>query len=174
MKESHIMLHSLLGHLKDIGIILLRVDDNSMMNKALAKFSFDLSSTASIVCGDFNDGLKELTSIAHEAGHVLIHKKMSRDETRDYVCIMFVINKLGVDKISPEAQEFILKVEAEASRKGFQLLTNIGVQDGELLTIKQMMKRWYASYECMCHEKAVSGAREKILTDNNPVFCDLL
>ena len=170
MKESNLKLHALLDHLKDIGIMLVRVNDNSMTNKALAKFSFDLRSQASIVCGCFSDGLKELTSIAHEAGHVLIHKKMNRDETRDYVCIMFVVNKLGVDKVSPAAQEIILKMEAEASNKGFQILKNIGVQDGDLLAVKQMMKKWYASYEAMCQEEAVNWAWEKILRENNPVF----
>ena len=170
MKESHLKLRALLGHLKDIGIMLVRVNDNSMTNKALAKFSFDLGSPASIICGHFNDGLKELTSIAHEAGHVLIHKKMNRDETRDYVCIMFVVNKLGVDKVSPAAQEIILKVEAEASKKGLQILKNIGVQDGDLLTVRQMMKKWYASYEAMCQEEAVNRAWKNISRENNPVF----
>jgi hypothetical protein len=170
MKESHLKLRALLGHLKDIGIMLVRVNDNSMTNKALAKFSFDLRSPASIVCGYFSDGLKELTSIAHEAGHVLIHKKMNRDETRDYVCIMFAVNKLGVDNISPSAQKFILEVEAEASKKGLQILKKIGVQDRDLLPVKQMMQRWYSTYERMCQAEAVNGAWENILKNNNPVF----
>ena len=78
-------MQALLNYLDEVNILFTRVSDESMRDKAVAKFTFDLASPACILCGDFQDGMRELTSIAHEAGHVMIHQNMNREETRNYI-----------------------------------------------------------------------------------------
>ena len=163
-------LQTLLDYLDEANILFSRVSRDSMGDKAVAKFTFDLASPACILCGNFQDRIKELTSIAHEAGHVMIHRSMNREETRNYVCTMFAVNKMGVGRIAPTAQEYILEVEAEASAKGLAILKKIGVNNGELEAAKEMMSRWYASYENQCRKDVVKKVREKIMNDKNPAL----
>lgn len=170
MKDDNTLRATLLRYLKKNKIRITRVSDGSMQDRAVAKFSFDLACPASILCGSFQDRTKELISIAHEAGHVMIHKKMSREEIRNYICTMFAANKLGVEKIAPSAQASILEIEAEASAKGLEILQKIGIGDGDLWIVKEMMSRWYGSYEKRCEEDVVKTAREKIMKGKNPVF----
>jgi len=170
MKDLKKLKKTLFRYLKENEIQFSQILDNSMQNRAVAKFSFDLGSPACILCGPFRDEAKELTSIAHEAGHVVIHNKMTREELRNYVCTMFAANKLGVGKIAPLAQAFILETEATASAKGLDILQKIGVEDGDLRTVKEMMSQWYATYEKQCQDDVVKNAREKIIQDKNPAF----
>ena len=163
-------LQVLLDYLDEANILFSRVSDDSMSDKAVAKFTFDLASPACILCGNFQDRIRELTSIAHEAGHVVIHRNMNREETRNYVCTMFAVNKMGVGRIALTAQEYILEVEAEASAKGLAILKKIGIDDGELEAVKDMMSRWYASYENECRKDVVKKVREKIVNDKNPTL----
>jgi hypothetical protein len=170
MKDLEKLKKTLFRYLKEKKIQFFRISGDSMQDRAVVKFSFDLGSPACILCGFFQDGAKELTSIAHEAGHVLIHKKMNREDTRNYLCTMFAANKMGVEKIAPSAQAFILEIEAKASAKGLDILKKIGIKDGDLRTMKAMMSRWYATYEEQCHEDVVKQVREKIIDDNNPAL----
>ncbi len=147
-----------------------RVSRDSMKDKAIAEFSFDLSAPACILCGHFQDKTKELISIAHEAGHVMVYKKMNREKTRDYLCTMFAANKMGVNKISQSGQEVILEVEAEASATGLDILKEIGLEDGDLRFVKKMMSQWYATYEESCREDVAKKVREKLINDKNPSF----
>ncbi len=163
-------LQALLDHLDETDILFSRVSDDSMSDKAVAKFTFDLASPACILCGNFRDRIKELASIAHEAGHVVIHRNMNREETRNYVCTMFAVNKMGVSRIASTAQEYILEVEAEASAKGLAILKKIGIDDGELEAVKDMMSGWYPSYENECRKDVVKKVREKIVNDKNPAI----
>lgn len=163
-------LQALLDYLDEANILFSRVSDDSMSDKAVAKFTFDLVSPACILCGNFQDRIRELTSIAHEAGHVMIHRNMNREETRNYVCTMFAVNKMGLGRIGLTTQEYILEVEAEASAKGLAILKKIGINDGELEAVKNMMSRWYASYENECREDVVKKVREKIVNDKNPAL----
>ncbi len=170
VKDPDIKLKELLEYLDEANILFSRVSEDSMKDKAVAKFTFELSSPASILCGSFQDRTVELTSIAHEAGHVMIHRKMNREATRNYVCIMFAANKMGVSKIAPIAQEFILEVEAEASARGVGILTKVGIEQGELRPVKKIMSRWYASYENQCRENVVKKVRAQIIQGKNPAF----
>ena len=163
-------LQALLDYLDEADILFSRVSGDSMGDKAVAKFTFDLASPACILCGNFQDEIKELASIAHEAGHVMIHRSMNREETRNYVCTMFAVNKMGVGRLAPTAQEYILEVEAEASAKGLAILKKIGINDGELEAAKVLMSRWYASYENQCRKDVVKKVREKIINDKNAAF----
>jgi hypothetical protein len=144
--------------------------DDSMKERAVAKFSFDPGSPASILCGSFRDGAKELISIAHEAGHVMVHKKMNREENRNFVCTMFAANKMGVRRIAPFAQAIILETEAKASAKGLDILQRIGIEDGDLRIVKEMMSRWYTTYEKQCQDNVVKEIRKRVLKEKNPVF----
>ncbi len=161
-------LSELLDYLDKADIRFTRVSDRSMKNRAVAKFTFELGMPASILCGRFQDKTVELTSIAHEAGHVMIHRKMNRDETRNYVCTMFAANKMGVNKIAPAAQESILEIEAEASRRGLDILKKVGPEHGEHGRVKTIMSRWYASYENQCREEVVKKVRAQMVQDKNP------
>ena len=76
----------------------------------------------------------------------------------------------GAGRIASIAQEYILQVEAEASAKGLAILKEIGIHDGELHVVKEMMSRWYVSYENQCSEDVVKKVREKIVNDKNPAF----
>ncbi len=170
MKDYGKQRETLLRYLEENEILITLVSDASMKDKAVAKFSFDLGSPACILCGSFRDRAKELISIAHEAGHVMIHKKMNREEIRSYVCTMFAANKMGVGKIAPSAQASILEIEAEASANGLDILQKIGFEDGDLRLVKEVLSRWYASYEKQCPDDVVKMAREKIVGNKNPVF----
>jgi len=170
LKDSPLKLQALFDYLEEANILFSRVSDDSMSDKAVAKFTFDLASPACILCGNFQDRIKELASIAHEAGHVVIHRNMNREETRNYVCTMFAVNKMGVGRIALTAQEYILELEAEASAKGLAILKKIGINDGELEAVKNMMSKWYASYENECRKDVVKKVREKIANDKNPAL----
>ncbi len=163
MIDSQKKLQALLGFLKKDGILFSRVSEDSMKDRAVAKFSFNPEDSACILYGSFQDRLKELTYIAHEAGHILTYKKMNREETRNYLCTMFAANKMGLEKIASGAQRFILEVEAEASARGLAILREIGVGDGDLTSVKQMMSQWYATYEKRCQKDVVKEVRKRIL-----------
>jgi len=163
-------LQVLLDYLNEANILFSRVSGDTMSDKAVAKFTFDLASPACILCGNFQDRIKELASIAHEAGHVMIYRNMNREATRNYVCTMFAVNKMGVGRIAPTVQEYILELEAEASAKGLAILKKIGINDGELEAAKNMMSRWYASYENQCWKDVVERVRQKIMNDRNPAL----
>ena len=136
----------------------------------MAKFSFDPETPACILCGTFTDGVREIISIAHEAGHVMVHKKMNREKMRDYICTIFAANRMGIGKIAPFAQAFILETEAKASARGLDLLQKIGIGDGNLKIVRNLMSRWYATYEQQCPDDVVKKAREKIMQDKNPAI----
>ena len=170
LKDSPLKLQALLDYLYEANILFSRVSGDSMSDKAVAKFTFDLTSPACILCGNFQDRIKELASIAHEAGHVVIYRNMNREETRNYVCTIFAANKMGVGRIASTAQEYILEVEAEASAKGLAILRKIGIDDGKLEAAKDMMSGWYASYENQCRKDVVKKVREKIINDKNPAL----
>jgi hypothetical protein len=95
---------------------------------------------------------------------------MTRAELREYVCTMFAANKLGVGNIAPPAQAFILEIEAQASAKGLDILQKIGIGDGDRRIVKEMMSRWYETYEKQCQNDVVKKAREMIIRDKNPAF----
>ena len=170
MTDFEKLKETLLRYLEENKIPFSHVSDETMKDRAVAKFSLDLGSTACILCGPFQDRAKELICIAHEAGHVMIHKKMDKDETRNYVCTMFAANKIGVEKIAPAAQAFVLEIEAEASAKGLDILKRIGIGDGDLGIVKEMMSRWYATYERLCRKDIVNKVREKIMQHKNPAL----
>ncbi len=170
VKDPDIKLQELLKYLDEADILFSRVPEDSMKNRAVAKFTFELGFPASILCGQFQDRTIELTSIAHEAGHVIIHRKMNREETRNYVCTMFAANKMGVNKIAPAAQECVLEVEAEASARGMDILKKVGIKQGELRLVKEIMSRWYESYEKQCLEGVVKKVRAQIIQNKNPAL----
>ncbi len=170
MKDPDLKLKALLEYLNEADILFSRVTEASMKDRAVAKFTFELGSPASILCGRFQDRTIELTSIAHEAGHVMIHRKMNREETRNYVCTMFAANKMGINKIAPTAQESVLEIEAEASARGVDILTKVGIEQGELGLVKEILSRWYASYENQCREDVVKKVRAQIIQDKNPAI----
>jgi len=170
MKDYDKLKRMLLLYLEENNIPFSQVHDNVMRDRAVAEFSFDLGSPASILCGFFGDRTKELISIAHEAGHVLVHQKMDREEIRNYICTMFAANKMGIAKIAPLAQAFILEIEAKASANGLVILQKIGIGDGDLGIVKALMSQWYATYEKQCPDYVVKKVREKVVKNKNPVF----
>ncbi|RLC31745.1 MAG: hypothetical protein DRH37_02365 [Deltaproteobacteria bacterium] len=170
MRHPEKLKKALLDHLKDAGIAFSQVQDESMRERAVAKFSFDPGTPACILCGTFTDRVKELICIAHEAGHVMVHKEMNREETRNYICTMFAANKMGLGKIAPFAQAFVLETEARSSARGMALLRKIGIADGDLSTVRKLMSQWYASYEKQCEEAIVKNVRKKIMLDRNPAI----
>ena len=165
MKNFERLKEVLFCYLMENEIPFSRISDDSMKERAVVKFSFDPGSPACILCGSFRDGARELTSIAHEAGHVMIQKKMNREETRNYVCTMFAANKMGVGRIAPFAQAVILEIEAKASAKGLDILQKVGIKDGDLRFVKEMMSRWYATYEKQCRDDVVKEARKRVLEE---------
>jgi hypothetical protein len=170
MIDSQTILRVLLNYLEESEVLFTRVSSDSMKDKAVAEFSFDLSAPACIMCGHFQDKTKELISIAHEFGHVMIYKKMNREKTRDYLCTMFAANKMGANKISLSGQEVILEVEAEASVNALDILKDIGLEDGDLSAVKKMMSLWYATYEKSCWKDVAKKVREKLIKDKNYSF----
>jgi len=170
VKDPDLKLKGLLEYLDEADILFARASESSMKDRAVAKFTFELGSSASILCGRFQDRTIELISIAHEAGHVMIHRKMSREEVRNYVCTMFAANKMGIHKIAPVAQECILEIEAEASAKGVGILKKVGMKQGELRLVEKTMSRWYASYENQCREDVVKKVRAQIIQEKNPAL----
>ena len=170
MEHIHLKIQSLLDYLGTDQILFSRVDGDSMRDRAVARFTFDLGLPASILCGHFQDGINELVAIAHEAGHVMIHRNMDREEKRDYVCTMFAVNKMGVNQIGQAAQEHVLTLEAEASAKGLEILKNIGLKHEDLDKVKELMSKWYATYENQCLENVVLKVREQIEKEGNPAL----
>jgi len=170
MKASQKILRSLLNYLKESGIQFSRVSSDKMNDRAVAEFSFDLQNPPCILCGPFQDKTKEIISIAHEAGHVMIYRKMNREQVRAYLCAMFAAHGIGLAGISPAGQKFILLVEAEASAKGSAILKEVGVTHEDLVTVKKLMARWYATYERLCRKDVVIKMREKNLNNEDTAF----
>jgi len=131
--------HLLLSYLEEEGIRLLQVSKDHMKGKAVVKFHFGLKTAPCILCGPFQDRAREIVCIAHESGHVMTYKEMSREESRTYLCTMFAAHGIGLDKISPNGQEFILGVEARASVSGFNILKEIGVAPHDLKRVTKLL-----------------------------------
>lgn len=170
VETIRLKIQALLDYLDGAEILISRTDGGSMSDRAVARFTFDLGLPATILCGHFQERIKELVAIAHEAGHVLIYRKMNREEKRNYVCTMFAVNKMGVNRIAPSAQEHILTLEAEASAKGLDILKSIGLKDGELDDARALMSRWYSSYENQCLDDVVIKVREQMSKEGNPAL----
>jgi hypothetical protein len=170
MKNAQRVRESLLGYLAEKGIQFSQVSRDELQGKAVVEFAFNLGVPPSILWGSFRDKTREIISVAHEAGHVMLYKKMNRDEARTYLCTMFASHGIGLDKISPTGQEFILGVEAEASANGIRILKETGVDEEDLRTVKELMSKWYASYEKLCQKEVVKKVREKIIENKDTTF----
>ena len=170
MKNSQNILQSLLHYLEESGVQFFRVFKNEMEDKALAKFSLDLKFSPCILCGSFQDRTKEIISIAHEAGHIMIYRKMTRDESLIYLCAIFVAHGIGLGKVSPKGQEAVLLGEAKASYMGFRILHKMGMNNEELGIAKRFLSKWYRTYEELCQEDVMIRVREKIINDKNSTF----
>lgn len=170
MKNIDRLRQSLLRYLEGRGIRSLLVSRDDMKGKAVVKFHFDLKTTPCILYGPFQDRTKEIVSIAHESGHVVIYKKMSREEARTYLCTMFAAYGIGLDKISPTGQESILMVEAGASANGFNILKEIGTSPIDLKRVTKLMAQWYGTCEALCQNDVVTKVRERILKDHDTAF----
>jgi hypothetical protein len=170
MENTQGLRQSLFSYLTEKGIQFSRVISDGMIEKAVAKFSFDSRVTPCILYGPFQDKRKEIISIAHEAGHVTIYKKMSKEKVRTYLCSMFAAYGIGLSKISSTGQEFILTVEAEASIDGLFILKEVGVVHNDLKMVAKLMNQWYATYEALCQKDVVKKVREKIIKERNAAF----
>lgn len=170
MRDTLTLRESLLKYLTDKGIRYSLDPGGRMKEKAVVEFPFDLEKIPVIRCGPFEDRSREIISIAHEAGHVLIYKGMNRDEARTYLCTMFAMHGIGLPEISSSGQEFILNVEAGASSNGFTILKEIGVVPTGMKSVKALMAKWYASYEALCDKKVVERVRDRIRADETASF----
>jgi hypothetical protein len=160
----------LLNFLTENDIRFCEVLTEEMKEKAVVQFSFDEGLTPCILYGRFHDRIREVVSIAHEAGHVLTYKGMNRDETRTYLCAMLAVQGVGLKGISLNGQEFILSAEAKASSNGKKILETIGVGEDDIGVVTGMMARWYATYEALCEKEVVERVRERIIRDRKASF----
>jgi hypothetical protein len=163
MKNFPKIRQSLFSYLREKEIPFSWVVDHEMKDRAVAKFSFDLRTAPSILYGLYEDKAKEIISIAHEAGHVMTYQKMNRENMRLYLCAMLAANGVGLGRISHTAQECILNVEACSSLNGLSILEEIGVTHTDLDTSANVMAKWYATYEALCHLDVVIKVRDVIL-----------
>ena len=170
MKNAQRVREALLDYLAKEGIQFSQVSRDELKGKAVVEFAFDLGAPPSILWGPFKDKIREITSVAHEAGHVMVYKEMNRDEARTYLCTMFASHGIGLEKISPAGQEFMLHVEAKAYTNGIRILKEVGVDREDLKFAKELMSKWYATYEMLCQKEVVSKVRKKIIEDNNTAF----
>jgi len=170
MKNVQRLRESLLSYLSEKGIQISQVSKDELKGKAVVEFSFNLGVPPSILWGVFKDKTREIISVAHEAGHVMAYQRMNREEARTYLCSMFAAHGIGLEKISPSGQEFILGIEADASACGIRILKETGVDDEDLKTVKELMSEWYASYEKLCQKEVVKKVREKIIENKNTTF----
>jgi hypothetical protein len=170
MKSVQKVRESLLSYLSQKEIQYAQVSRDELRDKAVVEFSFNLGASPFVLLGPFQDGIREIASVAHEAGHVILYKEMNREEMRTYLCTMFAAQGIGLDKVSPTGQEFILNIEAEASAKGFDILKEAGVSKEDLGPVKEFLCQFYASYEKLCHEYVATKVREKIIEDEDAAF----
>ncbi len=170
MKNAQRVREALLGYLSEKGIQFSQVSRDELEGKAVVEFPFDLGVPPSILWGSFKDKTREIISVAHEAGHVMVYKEMNRDEARTYLCTMFASHGIGLEKISPAGQEFILDVEANASATGIRILKETGVDKEDLKIVKELMSNWYASYEKLCQKEVARKVRKKIIENENTAF----
>ncbi len=170
MKNAGKFQHLLFNYLTTKGILFSKVANVNMINRAMAKFSFDLKINPCILYGLFQDKSREIISIAHEAGHVVVYRKMSKEKVRNYLCSMYAASGIGLNSISPTGQEVILHIEARASIAGFFVLREIGVDKNDYNIITQLMSEWYATYEELCREEVVKKVRLKISKNKNASF----
>jgi hypothetical protein len=164
IKDIDKICRSLISYLDEKGIQFSRVSREELEEKAVAEFSFDMRVPPSILCGQFKDSIKEIISIAHEVGHVMTYKKMSRDKARIYLCSMFAAHGIGLDEISASGREFILQVEADASAQGLVLLKGMGLDGGDLEVVAKLLAQWFSTYEEACNEEVVKKVRERIIS----------
>lgn len=170
MKRVQKVRESLLSYLSQREIPYSQVSRDELRDKAVVEFSFNLGASPSILWGPFQDEIREIASVAHEAGHVILYKEMNREEMRTYLCTMFAAQGIGLDKISPTGQEFILSIEADASAKGFGILKETGATHEDLGAVKRLLSKFYTSYEKLCHEYVATKVRGKIIEDENTAF----
>ena len=170
VKEVEKISRSLIYYLEEKGIQFSRVSREELEEKAVAEFSFDMRVPPSILCGQFKDSIKEIISIAHEVGHVMTYKKMSRAKARTYLCCMFATHGIGLDEISASGQEFILQLEADASAQGFALLKGIGLDGDDLEVVAKLLARWFSTYEEACNEEVVKKVRKLIISDETTAW----
>jgi hypothetical protein len=83
---------------------------------------------------------------------------------------MFAAHGIGLDKISPNGQEFILGVEARASVSGFNILKEIGVAPHDLKRVTKLLAQWFATYEALCQKNVVKKFRDGIINDKSAAF----
>lgn len=170
MKQPQKIRESLFRILTDEGIEIVQVSKDGLRQRAVVEFSFNLGIPPTILCGSFRDKVREVVSIAHEAGHIIAYREMNREEARTYLCTMFASHGIGLEKISPAGQEFILDVEANASATGIRILMETGVDKEDLKIVKELMSNWYASYEKLCQKEVVRKVRKKIIENENTTF----
>lgn len=154
---------SLLEYLDRKGILFCFVGNDDMKEKAVVKFAFDLRANPCILYGSYHNRNKEIITIAHEAGHIILYKDMNREEARTYLCAMFASHGVGLSKISAAGQECILLAEAGASMNGYNILKEIGMMAEDLEKVTTIMAKWYTTYENLCKRKVIMKVREKIL-----------
>lgn len=170
MKNPQKILQALLSCLEELRIRYYWISDDGMKDKAVAAFSLDLHGHPCILCGTFSDPTREIISIVHEAGHVMIYRELDREESRAYICSIFAAQGIGINRISPDGQECILMIEARASVKGLDLLNRMALSDEELEIVKRSLSKWYTSYEKHCHEEVVRKVRERIMKNGDALF----
>lgn len=161
---------SLLIHLANKGIRFSKMMNKDMKDKAVVEFCLDMSIAPCILYGAFEDKIREIATLAHEAGHVLMYQGMDRDEAQTYISTMLAMHGMGLDQISAKAQEFILTVESGASATGFEILGEIGVNSRDLGKVAKMLAEWYGNYEALCDEQLVKKIREKLRKDKHTAF----
>ena len=170
MKDIRKIKETILTYLNQTGIPLSRVVGDGMKEKAVAGFSMNLDVPPFILFGPFQDMTREVVSIVHEAGHVMVYKELSMDDARMYLCTMFVTKGIGLAEVSPKGQESILRAEAGASASGFSILKEIRVDNEYLEVARKLMSQWYSTYEKLCNEAVVKKVRDRIIKDANFAF----
>lgn len=157
---------SLMEYLRTNHISFCHTLDDGMKDRAVVEFSFDFEKKPCIHFGSFDDKVREVVSIAHEAGHVIIYQKMKTEEVMNYLCTMFASQWIGLNNVSSSGQECMLMVEARASEQGLSVLDEIGMLDNDLKKVAEIMKKWYRTYETLCLKKVVEKVRMHVLIKN--------
>jgi len=170
IKDLEKISRRLFSFLEEQGIRFSQASRDELKDRAVVEFSFNFLVAPFILFGPFQDTTRKIISIAHEAGHVMIYNKMDREEARDYLCTMFVAHAIGLDEVSSKGQKLVLQVEAEASASGLRLLREVGVEEKDLGTVKDMMSRWYTTYEVLCNPNVVKKTKNRILRDEKASF----
>ena len=130
-----------------LGAKLIKDDWELLKNMAFVKFAYKPYSPATIIYGIFDDPIRELTTIAHEAGHLMLYYGLPKEKAEVIFYTMLSANKMGLKAISKPYQMLILHIEAIACSNGLHILRNIGFPIEELLEAKKFMLKCYRTYE---------------------------